>query len=89
MQRQQFNNDIKEFKRTKSVPANSKLLSLNPFLDNEDILRVGDRLRNASLPYDSKHPILLPKNHVLTKFIIRNEHIKNLHSGIQATVYAV
>jgi len=52
-------------------------------------LCVGGRLKNANLPYDSKHPILLPKNHTLTKLIIRHEHIKNLHSGIQATIYAV
>lgn len=52
-------------------------------------MRVDGCLRNASLPYDSKHPILLSKGHVFTKLIIRNKHLKNLHSRIQATVYAV
>ncbi|KAJ8980497.1 hypothetical protein NQ317_000613 [Molorchus minor] len=50
------------------------LRKLNPFVDDNNILRVGGRLRNADLSYDAKHPALLPKNHSLTTlyFVILN-----------------
>ncbi|XP_052855309.1 uncharacterized protein LOC128264052 [Drosophila gunungcola] len=34
------------------------------------LLRVGGRLQNASLDYEAKHPILLPKDHPVTRVII-------------------
>lgn len=60
----------------------SKILSLRPFLDT-NLLRVGERLQEASLDYEQKHPIILPKNHHLTSLIVREEHLKNLHAGTQ------
>lgn len=46
-------------------------------------MRVGGRLSQSELPYDQKHPIILPSKHPLTKLIIRYEHIKHLHAGTQ------
>ncbi|KAI5632858.1 pao retrotransposon peptidase domain-containing protein [Phthorimaea operculella] len=37
------------------------IVRLNPFLDEQGMLRVGGRLRNASLPFSARHPLLLPK----------------------------
>ncbi|CAK9805171.1 hypothetical protein ANTPLA_LOCUS4356 [Anthophora plagiata] len=86
VQRQSFQNEIHELKTTKHI---HKLSSLTPFLDADGILRVGGRLSNANLPYGKKHPILLHKSHHVTKLIVRDEHLKNLHAGIQATLNAV
>ena len=36
-----------------------------------------------------KHPIVLPKNHQVTKLIINHEHIDRLHAGANATLYGV
>jgi len=47
-------------------------------------LRVGGRLQEAQLNYDQKHPIILPKGQHLTHLIIREEHLKNLHAGLQS-----
>ncbi|XP_011884045.1 PREDICTED: uncharacterized protein LOC105571183, partial [Vollenhovia emeryi] len=87
--RQEFGSDIRQLEKSKSLPTNSRLLPLNPFLDDEHILRVGGRLKNANLAYESKHPLLLPKGHAITRLIIRNEHVRNMHAGVQATLYAV
>lgn len=89
VQQQHFGDEIRELKKSKVVSANSKLRSLNPLIDNEGLLRVGGRLSHAELSYDAKHPILLPKGHTFTRLIIHNEHIRNMYSGIQATIYAV
>ncbi|XP_011171251.2 uncharacterized protein LOC105203984 [Solenopsis invicta] len=58
-------------------------------MDEHEIIRVGGRIRNAALPYDARHPVLLPKSHRLTILIIQREHVRNLHSGLQVTMHAV
>lgn len=84
-----FQIEIKNLSQTNSVKANSTLLALSPFLDDNGLIRVGGRLKNSNLNYSGKHPIVLPKNHHVTKLIIREQHINNLHSGVQATLCAV
>lgn len=43
----------------KSVSSKSSILSLNPFLGDDELIRVGGRLTNAPLPIPTKHPIIL------------------------------
>lgn len=47
---------------------------------------VGGRLKNSPLQFNQKHPMILPVNHNLTCLIIEHIRVKNLHSGIQATI---
>lgn len=49
----------------------------------------GGRLRNSRLQFDAQHPILLPRDHDLTKRIIIYEHTRNMNAGTQATMAAV
>lgn len=55
------------------------------FIDKDGILRVGGRLSAAPLAYAHRHPALLPKSHPFTDLVIDNAHLRNLHSGAQAT----
>ncbi|UYV73020.1 hypothetical protein LAZ67_10001579 [Cordylochernes scorpioides] len=71
------------------LPTNSKLLSLNPFIDSSGILRVGGRLRKSSLQFSEKHPIILPHNHFVTQLIVQQFHVEHLHSGLQLTLCAI
>ena len=73
----------------KTVPKSSNLLRLDPFLDPNGLLRVGGRLRNSTLEYQEKHPVLLPKGHHVSKLIIRHFHEKVHHQGRQITSGAV
>ncbi|XP_043063790.1 uncharacterized protein LOC122319938 [Drosophila ficusphila] len=70
--------------QSKPCPQKSKLISLRPILGTDRLLRVGGRLQNANLDYDTKHPILLPKDHPVTKAIIVYFHKKYMHAGSQA-----
>lgn len=54
---------------------------LSPFIDSDEIIRVGGRLRHADIPRECKCPILLPKSCVLTILLIRNLHVQHLHAG--------
>ena len=62
-------------------PKQSSLHKLDPFLDSQGILRVGGRLRNASLPFEIKFPVILPRRSHVTTLIIRYFHKKIKHQG--------
>ncbi|KMQ82760.1 integrase core domain protein [Lasius niger] len=70
----------------RELPRRSSLLKLSPFIDGKGILRVGGRLRNASLSYDEKHPAILPSESYLTRLIIEASHRRTLHGGVQSTL---
>lgn len=82
-QNEMFPEECAIFHSKRTIPANSKILSLNPFMDNRGLLRVGGRLSNSDYPYSKKHPILLSSNHHLTKLIFEFEHERLLHAGPQ------
>ena len=73
----------------KTVPKDSNLLLLDPFLDPNGLIRVGGHLRNSSLTFQEKHPALLPKGHHLSELVIRHFHDKVHHQGRQITSGAV
>lgn len=59
---------------------------LNIFLDEDGLLRVGGRLRHSSLQYNHKFPFLLPAHAHVTDLIIKYEHERLLHAGMQTTL---
>jgi len=52
-------NTVKD--RNQAVKRSNLLYKLDPFLDENGVLRVGGRIRLSSLPCDVRHPIILPK----------------------------
>ncbi|XP_033213911.1 uncharacterized protein LOC117170978 [Belonocnema kinseyi] len=83
-----FAKEIDSLAHKGAVDSKSKILNLNPFLD-QGILKVGGRLTHSDLAYNQKHPILLPRKHHVTDLIIRDTHFTLKHSGVQATMYSV
>ncbi|XP_056603915.1 uncharacterized protein LOC130420572 [Triplophysa dalaica] len=60
----------------------SSLLKLKSFEDeNDKLLRVGGRLTNAPIPFEAKHPVILPNNHHVTQLIISHYHLRLGHAG--------
>lgn len=88
-QQEAFNEEFKDLKRKRDLNPRSKLVRLNPLLDNETLIRVGGRLRNADISEIQKHPIVLPNNHFITKLIMREMHIKMKHCGPEHLLNAV
>ncbi|XP_015126963.1 uncharacterized protein LOC107048337 [Diachasma alloeum] len=89
IQAEEFSDEIKELKKNSSLGKKDKLRHLSVFLDEEGLLRVGDGLKNAPVPYAQKHPLLLPKGHFFSNLLIRLEHLINYHSGAQTTLYSL
>ena len=57
------------------------LRNLRPCVDRDLLLRIEGRLENADLPLDTKHPIILPSRHALTRLIVLHEHCNSGHAG--------
>ncbi|XP_014211825.1 uncharacterized protein LOC106641806 [Copidosoma floridanum] len=74
---------------TKPFRQGTRFDDLHPFISDRGLLRVGGRLKKSELPYNQKHPILLPSKHPINDTIIRRTHHANLHAGIQTTLYAI
>jgi len=84
-----FKEDLQALKSKGCVSRRSSLLSLSPFIDEQNIIRVGGRLQNAAIGPDARHPILLPAHHPFTQLVIAHEHQRHFHAGAQATFAAV
>ena len=59
-----------EKRKLKIIGSFGSVYKLRLFLDGAGILRVGGRLQNSSSDYQSKHPLLLPSEHHVTKLLI-------------------
>lgn len=59
----------------------NKLKPLNAYKDDKGIIRVQGRIHNATMPNDTKHPIILPHKSHFTNLVIDNAHKRTLHGG--------
>ena len=59
---------------------------LNLFLDESGLWCCGGRFANAGIPYSTKYPLLLPRNHTLTPLIVNDAHKRVLHNGVRETL---
>ncbi|XP_058456550.1 uncharacterized protein LOC131433948 [Malaya genurostris] len=81
--------EIKQLEKGNSVSKQSNIRQMNPFIDQERVLRVGGRLNLAQLPYQAKHPSLIPNNHPFTRLIAEHFHRKLLHGGGRLLISAI
>ena len=72
-QREVFPADICNLIDGKPVGVKSrlKIVTLTPFLDESNILRVGGRIDRAAVCYNVKHPMIIPQDHQLCRLVIR------------------
>ena len=71
----------KDIPNANYVTKSSPLYRLKPFRDALGILRVGGRIKHADVPYDTKFPIILPRNSHVTVLVIRYYYEKVAHQG--------
>ena len=82
---------IKEAQRCLTESGGFKTLEkqFNLFQDGDGIWRCGGRFSSADVPYNVKHPILLPKEHHFTLLVVRRAHERVLHNGVKDTLNEV
>lgn len=89
VQHEVWKSNIEKLRGKKKVLKESKMFDLNPQLDNKELIRVGGRLNNSSLPEEAKHPLILPASRHFTRLVIMDRHERLLHAGVNATLAAV
>ena len=81
-QRQAFRDGYAALSSGKPIPKKSQLITLNPCIDDDGVIRSDGRLKFANfLPYDTRFPIILPRGHWVTKLIVKNYHERGNHAA--------
>ncbi|GFT08186.1 integrase catalytic domain-containing protein [Trichonephila clavipes] len=73
--------EIQSIKKQISLPPKNPLRSLHSFIDEHGLVRVGGRLLNFQLRFNSKHPIILPSQQTISALLNKEQHIAHLHVG--------
>ncbi|XP_011686436.1 PREDICTED: uncharacterized protein LOC105449132 [Wasmannia auropunctata] len=69
-----------------TLPHQSQLRTLSPFMDGNGVLRVGGRLKHAVLSVDERHPMIVPPLSWLTRLLVESCHRRTLYGGVQLTM---
>ena len=68
--------DIDALKAKKRLPVKGGLSSLLPYLDEEQLLKVGGRLRKDPVSSDARNPLILDPKHHITRLIVMHHHLR-------------
>ena len=80
-QKRSFLKDLHLLRRKKPLGRDSRLKALNPYLDEDNLLRLGGRLSNSALPTTLSHPIITDaKDPLMVKYFLYL-HVSLCHCG--------
>lgn len=82
-QDQSFPTEYELLIKNKPISLKSKILPLSPFMDKQNLIRVGGRIDASNYSYEKRHPILLHSSH------FEKEHLRLLHAGPQLLLAGV
>ncbi|XP_056000356.1 uncharacterized protein LOC130048119 [Ostrea edulis] len=89
VQEEVFSQDIACLQLQRPLPKNSSLITLNPIIDKNGLLRLGGRLKRGQLTTNEKHPAIIPKKHHLAILLVRHFHESVKHQGRHFTAGAL
>lgn len=78
--------------RGKQLDRTSSIFVLNPYIDDDGLLRIHGRTDAAADTYltqDARRPILLPRHHHFTMLMVRSHHERLAHQLTEATIAAI
>ncbi|XP_074661512.1 uncharacterized protein LOC141914144 [Tubulanus polymorphus] len=80
-QQRYYNEEFRTLQKGKAIKRRSPLYKFDVFIDSDHLLRVGGRIGRARIPFEAKHPIILPKMSHVSRLIIRETHSNVGHLG--------
>ncbi|KAK7905231.1 hypothetical protein WMY93_017838 [Mugilogobius chulae] len=89
VQQDVYADEIKCIQKQEKLPKAGSLKNLDPFLDENGILRVGGRIAGSNLNQNEKNPVIVPGHHHLAALLIRHYHEQTHHQGRLFTEGAV
>ena len=82
VQSQYFHDEISNISVGKPVGKSSRIRDLLPVISEDGLLRVGGRVKNASVEFDNRHPIILSHGSRIASLIARETH-EVAHLGVE------
>ena len=76
----EFSRELQKLNKEISLLYSNRIASLNPMLENE-LIGVGDGIKNSDFNYASKHPIILSRTMPIAKLIVTELQVKYGHAG--------
>jgi hypothetical protein len=89
VQEESYADEYSSLRSGEPVSKSSSIASLNPFLDENGILRVGGRLQKSSLTNKEKHPAIIPQKSHVASLLVRHFHTHVKHQGRHFTEGAI
>ncbi|XP_049918800.1 uncharacterized protein LOC126401515 [Epinephelus moara] len=89
VQEETYTEEIKCIIEQREIPKGSPIKNLDPFIDDQGLLRVGGRIREADLSQAEKNPLIVPGQHHVASLIVKHCHEQTLHQGRLYTEGAV
>lgn len=88
-QRIHFPREYEMLTQHKEINNKSHILTLAPFLDKNDLLRVRGRLENSCLSYEERHPVILHEKSHLAELLVSYTHKILLHAEYNVMLRAI
>ncbi|XP_048747853.2 uncharacterized protein LOC125660050 [Ostrea edulis] len=85
VQREIYASEVSHIEQKLPLSRNSHILTLDPFLDSDNMLCIGGRIKHANIPLQEKHPLLIPGKHHIAKLLISQVHENVQHQGRHIT----
>lgn len=85
-QREDFAEDVQRLEEQKPLRMTSRLHKLDPFIDDEGIIRARGRIDAADVPEDMKKPIILDGKSTFTKLLVMKEHKRAGHANNERVI---
>lgn len=85
VQQEIFLEVLKSLSKGKKIPDQSQIKCLNPIIDKDGLVRVRQRLFNADMAENEKHPIIIPANHHIATLLVKHYYEKVAHQGLHFT----
>lgn len=81
-QKAYYAGEYRNLSESRSISRKSSLLSLNPFIDSNGLMRVNGRLINSTMSYNERCPIIIPYKSNLCEMILGFMHTNLMHADV-------
>ena len=89
IQLEKYEIEINHINANKPLEKGSPIVGLDPYVDEDGLLRVGGRLNNADLPKGLQNPVIIPPRCHIATLLIRHYHERVRHQGRHFTEGAI
>ncbi|XP_061923644.1 uncharacterized protein LOC133663290 [Entelurus aequoreus] len=89
VQQDVYAKELKCVQKHDKLPRTSPLKNLDPYLDENGLLRVGGRICDSNLSPGEKNPLIVPGQHHIAALLIKHYHEQTRHQGRLFTEGAV